>query len=82
MSRADLQIERILPAPSDENQCLSTFKKPDGLARKGYKNRFEGVLCTGDGYGAAVSWKVMGGSACGIALQALKVLKVGGPPPL
>ena len=39
-------------------------------------------MCTGDGNGAAVSWEVIGGSACGIAVQTLNVLKVGWPPPL
>ena len=39
-------------------------------------------MCTGDGNGAAISCKVMGGSACGIAVQVLDVFKVGRPPPL
>ena len=38
------------------------------------------VLCTRDGDGAAVSWEVVGGSACGIAVQTLNVLQVGWPP--
>ena len=42
----------------------------------------EDVFCTGDGTGSAVSWKVVGGSACDIAVQALNVLEVGRPPPL
>ena len=50
-------------------------------ASKCLKERFEDVLCTGDGNGAAASWKVKGGSACGI-VQAFNILKVGGPLPL
>lgn len=51
-------------------------------ASKWFKERFEDVLCTGDGNGSAVSWKVLGGSACDIAVQVLNVLKVGRPFPL
>ena len=47
---------------------------------KWFKERFEDVLCTGDGNGSAVSWKVLGGSACSRAVQALNVVKVGRPP--
>ena len=46
------------------------------------KERFEDVLCTDDGNGAAVGCKVMGRSACSIAVQALNVLKVGRSLPL
>ena len=47
-----------------------------------FQGALEDVLCTGDGNGSAVGWKVMGGSACGIAVQALNARTVGRPPPL
>ena len=79
---ADLQVERILPAPSRDHQRSSALTNPDLPCQQMFQGAPEDVLCTGDGNGAAVSWGVMGGSACGIAVQTLNVLKVGWPPPL
>ena len=42
-----------------------------------FKERFEDVLCTDDGNDAVGCVKVMGRSACSIAVQALNVLQVG-----
>ena len=45
--------------------------------------RREDFMPTGDvsdGNGAAISWKVAGSFACGIAVQTLEVVRVGRPP--
>ena len=69
VSLADLQVDRILSAPSQDYQCSSALTNTDLPCQQMFQGAPEDVLCTGDGNGAEVSWKVTGGSACGIAVR-------------